>query len=434
MWEYFYVLGFAILSILGMFLCILLYPQLHITNISINTFWIPPLIGGLIILIYAGYDNFFRKITEDSSLNPLKILALFISISFISIVLDESSFFQFLASAIVQRFKSSQLKLFIILYSMISVLTIFTSNDIVILTFTPFILYLSNKGNINPIPYLVMEFVSANTYSLVLEIGNPTNIFLSGAYSIPFLEYTARMVIPTIVCGALSFLTIFLLFRKDLQHPIEAFDLEITPIADKIICLVSGITLILTTLLLAISNYIHFEMYIISGAFALALLLFLIVYAIIRRDIRIVVFPLTRIPYNLVPFVLSMFAIIMGINKLGLFEDLGKAIAKVNSSVLEAVIYLVASTLSCNIVNNIPMTLAYQYILQSSTSLTSVYATIMGSNIGALLTPIGALAGIMWLKILKDNGVDYSFVAFMKNGSLITCVCLVPLAISLIII
>ena len=28
-----------------------------------------------------------------------------------------------------------------------------------------------------------------------------------------------------------------------------------------------------------------------------------------------------------------------------------------------------------------------------------VYATVIGSNIGAFLTPIGALAGIMWIKI-----------------------------------
>lgn len=59
---------------------------------------------------------------------------------------------------------------------MVAILTIFTSNDIVILTFTPFICYFSKNAKINPIPYLVAEF-AATTYSMMLIIGNPTNIY-----------------------------------------------------------------------------------------------------------------------------------------------------------------------------------------------------------------------------------------------------------------
>ena len=50
-------------------------------------------------------------------------------------------------------------------------------------------------------------------------------------------------------------------------------------------------------------------------------------------------------------------------------------------------------------------------------NLYAVYGAIIGSNIGAFLTPVGALAGIMWSKILKNYEVNLSFRKFMVYGS-----------------
>ena len=49
-----------------------------------------------------------------------------------------------------------------------------------------------------------------------------------------------------------------------------------------------------------------------------------------------------------------------------------------------------------------------------------MYSLIIGSNLGANLTIIGALAGIMWAKILerKDHGIGYG--VFAKVGFLVT--------------
>jgi arsenical pump membrane protein len=60
------------------------------------------------------------------------------------------------------------------------------------------------------------------------------------------------------------------------------------------------------------------------------------------------------------------------------------------------------------------MTLAYGSILENTSNINLIYATIIGSNIGAILTPVGALAGIMWMRLLKINNVNYSFIQFTK--------------------
>ena len=46
----------------------------------------------------------------------------------------------------------------------------------------------------------------------------------------------------------------------------------------------------------------------------------------------------------------------------------------------------------------------------------AVYGAIIGSNVGAFITPVGALAGIMWNKILTEHGVKLSFAKFILYG------------------
>ena len=382
------------------------------------------------LLIFPLFDKheFINILTSNSNMNPLKILVLFISVSFISIVLDTSGFFSYIATIFINKFKASQFKLFVFLYSLISILTIFTSNDIVILTFTPFILHFARKGNINPIPYLVMEFVAANTYSMLLIIGNPTNIYLASIFNLSFIEYLKTMFIPVIIVGLSSFLILNLLFHKDLSKKIEVFDIEKSKITNKFIMITSLIHLGLVTILLAISSYVNLEMWLISFVFASSLLIILIIYSIIKKDDSYLLNPVKRIPYNLIPFVLSMFTLINALDSFDFFKNITLMLHD------NSFLYLLTSTLLCNIVNNIPMTLAFGSILENTQNISLIYATIIGSNIGAILTPVGALAGIMWMRLLKVNNVNYTFKEFSKNGLIITLFLLAGSSISLLII
>ena len=52
----------------------------------------------------------------------------------------------------------------------------------------------------------------------------------------------------------------------------------------------------------------------------------------------------------------------------------------------------------------------------------ALYGAVIGSNLGAFITPVGALAGIMWTKILNGEGVKLSFGKFALYG---TC-CALP--------
>ena len=64
------------------------------------------------------------------------------------------------------------------------------------------------------------------------------------------------------------------------------------------------------------------------------------------------------------------------------------------------------------------MSVLFTEILKTSevVNINAIYASIIGSNVAAYLTPIGALAGIMWLSILKKEDIKFNFLDFTKYG------------------
>lgn len=408
----------SIITCLTMIGFIILKPSFTIKRVSIGSYWVVSLIGALILIITSlvPLDNVVSAIFAHSAINPIKILVIFITITIISVFLDEVGFFKLAASFALKKAGNNQIKLFIILYLVISFLTIFTSNDIIILTFTPFICLFSKRAKIDPLPYLILEFVAANTWSMFLIIGNPTNIYLATSLNIEFFDYIKTMFLPTIFAGVTSFLLLFAIFYKKLKVKIENVEVENVVIEEKFLLYFGVAILIICIIGLSIANYINIEMWMVSLPCAVVLILTALVYRLIKKEKPVLVIKsLKRAPWELIPFVLSMFVIVQALNYNGITEKIYEFLNKGN----EVWVYGISSTLMCNILNNIPMSVLFSSILEKGVTHSAVFATIIGSNLGAFLTPIGALAGIMWSNILKKHEVNYSFLDFIKYGIII---------------
>ncbi len=415
-----------LITIISMVLLIIFKPNITIGKVSFQTFWVITLLGAIIVLSTGQIDvsSLWENLTEGK-MNPIKILILFISLSMISISLDELNFFNYLSTKALKIAQGSQYKIFFAIYFLVAILTIFTSNDIVILSLTPFIISFSKKAKINPLPFLICEFVNANTYSMLLSIGNPTNIYLAGAENINFLSYLSKMWLPSLLAGASTLCVILLLFKKDLARKIENIDIEDVELKDKPLVIVNLVVLSLTTILLVISNYTFLEMWLICLGAMIIMSLILLVYSISKRDKDYLLKTFKRLPYNLIPFILSMFILVLSLKENGLIAYLQKILDALSVNPLaETFTYTISSTLFDNVINNIPMSVLFSSILEGR-SVLAIYSTIIGSNIGAYLTPIGALAGIMWMSILKKYNVSFTFISFMKYGVLLVSVSLI---------
>ncbi len=395
---------------------ILFFPTIKIGSIRLGSYWIIAMISAFIFLIFqqVSWNNILNSFTANTSVNPLKILVLFISMTILSIFLDEIGFFKFLALKATKWLKGSQIKLFFGLYALISFLTIFTSNDIIILTFTPFICYYTKNSRINPIPYLFLEFVAANTWSMVLIIGNPTNIYLASALGINFFTYFQHMILPTIVASIISLFLLYMIFRKKLKSPMIEFHAEIDR-PNTFLLIIGLLHLGITTILLAIASYINLEMWMITISFAISLILITIMYLIIKRKkLTLIKITLLRAPWSLIPFVISMFILVLALSEQGIT----KYIQQFLSQFTPIYAYGISGTIVANLINNIPMSVLYSNLIPMTDSF-AAYASIIASNIAAFITPLGALAGIMWMRLLKTYEINFSFKSFILYGSVI---------------
>ncbi len=416
-------------------LTVLTNPSINIGKYHIRIFyWTAPVLGSIALLLFRllPLPVMWEGLTSSGSINPLKILTLFISMTTLSIYLDEVGFFSYIAGISLKFAKTSQLRLFCVLFLLVSVLTVFTSNDIIILTFTPFICYFSKKAEIDPMPYLFGEFVAANTWSMMLIIGNPTNIYLATANGIGFGTYTAHMLLPTLFAGITAFLLLLMIFRKPLSQPISIKE-EKPAIRDKGLVIIGLLHLVFCTILLILSSYIGLEMWYITLGFAVSLFLCVTIYKK-KKGVkeRVLLHTIMRAPWELIPFVLSMFLLVLTLDRYQVTTIISDFFGT-DHLVWK---YGIASFLSANVMNNIPMSVAFSSIvshLPEADRLPAAYASIIGSNIGAYFTPLGALAGIMWSGILNKMGIPFSFRKYISYGIRISIPVLIATLLGLLI-
>ncbi|KAI0223725.1 hypothetical protein L0F63_002752 [Massospora cicadina] len=125
---------------------------------------------------------------------------------------------------VVTRCGKSGVGLFIGLFFLTIFIGAIASNDVVILTLSPLICYLSLTLSIDPWPFLIAEFVAANTASMALYIGNPTNVVISMAYDISFLRYSKLLSLPFLGAVLVQLGLLVVVYWKSIPKSIQAID------------------------------------------------------------------------------------------------------------------------------------------------------------------------------------------------------------------
>ena len=411
------------LTILLMVFSVFRVPVVRFGRFQLGGYCFFSIIGAVALLVFGAVApaDALSGILADSDVNPVKILILFLTMTAFSVFLDELGFFRALASMTLKRAGASQEILFFLLYIIVSVLTIFTSNDIIILTFTPFICAFARNANINPLPYLFCEFFAANTWSMALMIGNPTNIYVASFHGIDFFTYMGTMILPTVGGGLFSLLLLYLVFQKMLRAPIVATPNE-EKIKEKPLLIVGIVHLVLCLVFLMISSYIGVPMWLVSLSLFITLCITVLIMRYQKREKPVILFrTIRRMPWELVPFMLSMFILVISLRESGITATLTSVLeTHLGGSHAPTFAYGIASYLVANLINNIPMSVLFADLANLAPTSGAIYGTIVGSNLGACLTPVGALAGIMWADILRREGVKFDYRDFVRYGLLIS--------------
>ena len=405
------------LTIIAMTLSFFLFPTIKIGSKKIDTYWLITLLGAILILLtHISTDGDILKLfIENNSTNPFKIMVLFLSLTFISKFLDSVGLFDYLATRVGRIGNGNQFILFTVFYFLISFLTILTNNDIIIIV-TPIIIYFARACKTKALPYLMMVCFVLNTLSTTFLTTNVSNLYLGSFFDITYFDYLKKLTPVSLILMLVLYVILILVFYKDLKVKIDT-NVEKKPIKNKFLLIVGLTSLALTTILLILSSFINIEMYIITLVFALLDLIIAIIYTFsFKKEKEYFIKPLKSLPYDFIPFLVSMFIIISSLNETPLLSSVSSLIESTNNPTLETYIYGISSALAANLVNNVPMSLLYGDILNYSSiiDLNSVYATILSSNLCALITPCGALSSLMFIRICKENNEKISYLTYFK--------------------
>lgn len=363
--------------------------------------------------------------------NKIGIITLILSFALVSEGIARSGYFTFAAYKIVSKCDGNTSRLILYMYVLTSLLAFLTSNDIVILVLTPVILSICVHARIrNTRLLLLSQFVAANTMAMGTLIGSPTNIIFGYALNISFFAYLSMMAVPAFLCGMLSLIVVDWInqqsrpdtdgifakrwgYEDTYRIPASIRYARFTPLM-KLWLMLFG----LDVALLACVSSLHASLLWASIPIAATSVYYLYrekrnetqSAAEATKDIHQV---LRFLPYSIFFFGLTYFTFSAEIARLDIVNQI--ILPFVREHLFDDVVHasfgmLTLSALLVNTINDLPASALFADILQHIDGgsaplneylrLVVEQAILVGLNIGCYLTPIGALAGIMWFNII----------------------------------
>ena len=152
---------------------------------------------------------------RTEGIKPYNILLLFISLAYMAITLDITGVLQAAAFWVSNQGGSNTRKLFFYFYMMLALLSVALGNDPVILSGTAFLVYYTEVAELEPIAWLMAEFAAANTSSMVLFVGNPTNVVICEGFGVNNAAFTAYTILPFLGCTVACFIALAIQFRSE---------------------------------------------------------------------------------------------------------------------------------------------------------------------------------------------------------------------------
>lgn len=353
--------------------------------------------------------------------------ATFIAVIIISLLLDESGFFEWAALHVARWGGGSGKLLFTYIVLMGAAVAALFANDGAALILTPIVIAMLlalgfSRGA--TLAFVMAAGFIADTSSLPLIVSNLVNIVSADFFHLGFSDYASVMV-PVNMASVLATLVILhLFFRKEIPANFDEAKLKAPRDAIRDI---NTFRTGWAVLILLLAGFFALEPLGVPVSLVAAVGA-LILWLVARRghviDTRKV---LRNAPWQIVVFSLGMYLVVYGLRNAGLTEYLTTLLNDFSASgVWGAAMetgYLTA--LLSSVMNNMPTVLIGALSIDASSAQgvvreAMIYANIIGCDLGPKITPIGSLATLLWLHVLAQKNIRISWGYYFRVGIVMT--------------
>ncbi|WP_273804011.1 arsenic transporter [Providencia rettgeri] len=366
--------------------------------------------------------------------------ATFVAVIIISLLLDESGFFEWAALHVAKWGGGKGKLLFSYIVLLGATVAALFANDGAALILTPIVIAMLlalgfNKGT--TLAFVMAAGFIADTASLPLIVSNLVNIVSADFFNIGFTEYASIMVPVDIAAIIATLAMLHWFFRKDIPKQYDVTKLSEPTLAIKDMTTFKTGWLVLVLLLIGFFVLEPLGIPISAIAAIGALILWVIAargHTINTKKV------LSGAPWQIVIFSLGMYLVVYGLRNAGLTDylsetlnylaDKGLWVATIGTGFITAFL--------SSIMNNMPTVLIGALSIEGSEASgliqqAMVYANVIGADLGPKITPIGSLATLLWLHVLSQKNMTITWGYYFKTGIIMTIPVLIVTLVALVL-
>jgi len=375
--------------------------------------------GGAAAMVVAGQIFHFYSEEQATEVIDLETIGLLLGMMLIVAMLEPTGFFQYMAIYAARLSKGSPVRLFILLGSVTTVLSMFLDNVTTVVLIAPVTILISGILGISAGPLLISEAILSNTGGIATLVGDPPNVLIGSSAGLIFTDFLKYSLPIIAVIWVLTLMLLRYMFRVELAiqpADIDALD-KLNPndaLTDK-----RAVVKVLFILLLAITLFFLERKLHVSPAF-IALVCSAFALVLVRPDIGET---LEKIEWKVLAFFVGLFILVGGLEAAGVLEKLAHFIGGLGRGQTlwlgVGILWLVA--LLSAIVDNIPITIALIPVIlslgQEGINTTPLWwALAFGAGLGGNGTIIGSTANVVVVSLSERTRHPIDSKSWNKRG------------------
>ena len=353
--------------------------------------------------------------------------AAFIAVIIISLLLDESGFFEWAALHVSRWGNGRGRLLFTWIVLLGAAVAALFANDGAALILTPIVIAMLlalgfSQGT--TLAFVMAAGFIADTASLPLIVSNLVNIVSADFFGLGFTQYASVMIPVDAAAIAATLIMLHLFFRRDIPatYDVSLLKTPASAIKDPATFRAGWIVLLLLLVGFFVLEPLGIPVSAIAAAGAAVL------FVVAKRGHAINTGKVVRgAPWQIVIFSLGMYLVVYGLRNAGLTEYLSGVLNLLEDKGLWAATFgtgFLTAFLS-SVMNNMPTVLIGALSIEGSTATgvvkeAMVYANVIGCDLGPKITPIGSLATLLWLHVLAQKNIKITWGYYFRTGIVMT--------------